>query len=86
MTKEIKMKKLLIVLLALLIATPCLAKEYRVIADLQFENEAHAIAFINIIENNKANVRPATLASYVPMAKFLEVWDTEVWWFEKGKP
>ena len=74
------MKKLFITLLLLAVfAVPALAKEYRVIADLQFENENHAIAFINVIEQYKSNVRVAdVLAGYVSFAKFLDVWDDEV--------
>lgn len=73
------MKRLVILLLALLVASPALAVEYRVISDLQFADESDAISFINEIENIKEKVRTEeTLSGYVSSAKFVESWDTEL--------
>ena len=76
------MKKWLIVLLALLIATPCFAKEYRLKADFLILNENHAIALYNLIEANKDKIYVPEVnenGSYeIPTyACFIDSWDTE---------
>lgn len=74
------MKKLILaVLIVGLMATPCLAKEWRVISDLQFAVEADAIAFLNEIEKVKLKARVVeTQAGWVSEAKMVESWDTEI--------
>jgi hypothetical protein len=74
------MKKLLLVLLIVLLATPCFAKEYRIKMDVLLVNETRAIALWNEIESRKHKFyQPTGLEDYIIPAYvcFIDSWDTE---------
>ena len=76
------MRKAILVLMMLMLATPVMAKEYRVRMDLLFETEAKAIQLMNWIETNKADILCTGLngnePDYVPCyAEFIDSYDLE---------